>query len=326
MLATLACFVAPNAFAAGTPAGTVIPNAATLSYSYRGEVQLPVTVYAPHLIVNEVINHVLTAQNSGPLSVMAPDTGKALTFALTNTGNGTETFRLTRNNAVEGDAFDPINPPEGSIYLENGAQPGFQATGPNADTVYVPGTNDPTLLADATQIIYVVSNIPASLANGALGNLTLTASSTTPGAAGAAVGTRLVGAGQNGVDAMVGSARGRSSAAGAYLVSSVSLAVTKTVVSVLDPRGGTLVMPGTILTYRIALALTGIGVAELLQLSDPLPAETTYVPGSLLVNGAPRTDAQDNDNASFASGVVRATFGNTVAPANHVIEFKVTVN
>jgi uncharacterized repeat protein (TIGR01451 family) len=104
--------------------------------------------------------------------------------------------------------------------------------------------------------------------------------------------------------------------------------VTKNVVLVQDPQGGTLIMPGSVLTYHIILSVGGSGSAANLALSDPLPAETTYKAGSIKVDGVTRTDATDADNADYtpATRTVAARFGNTPAPANHIVEFQVTVN
>lgn len=326
LLAVMAGFAVPAAFAAGTPAGTPIPNAATLTYSIGGRPAVSVTAAAPNVIVAEVINVVLIWADGTPVAVNSPDTGKALTFVLTNTGNGTEAFRLERNNLITGDQFDLGNAAGGAIYLENGAQAGFQASGPNADIAYVPGLNDPVLAADTSRTVYVLSNVPAAQANGALGNVSLTASSTTPGAAGARPGATLAGLGQGGVDAVVGGSRAQSSATGGYVVAAMLLNLVKTVAAVRDPQGGILIMPGTLLTYRMVLTLTGTGIAENFSFTDPLPASTTYVPASITVDGAARSDAADTDNASFAAGVVSVLFGNIPAPATHAIEFKATVN
>ena len=326
LLAVMAGFCASESFAAGSPAGTLIPNAATLTYSMAGGAATVVTAVAPVVVVAEVINLVLTWQDGTPVAVNSPDLGKALSFVLTNTGNGPETFRLVRNNSVAGDQFDPANAAAGAIYLESGAQAGFQATGPNADTLYQPGVNDPVLAADASRTIYLFSSIPAALATGAVGHVDLAASSATAGAPGARPGTALAGLGQGRVDAVVGASRGQAGTQGSYIVSGISLSLLKTVVAVRDTLGGGLVMPGSVLTYRVVLSLTGAGTAEKFSFADPLPTSTTYVPASITVDGAARSDAADADNTSFAGGAISVLFGNTAVPATHVIEFKATVN
>jgi len=326
LVAVMTGFCATASFAAGSPAGTLIPNSATLTYSIAGGTKVTVTAIAPVVVVAEVINLVLTWQDGTPVAVNSPDLGKALSFVLTNTGNGPETFRLVRNNSVAGDQFDPANAAPGAIYLESGAQAGFQATGPNADTLYQPGVNDPVLAADVSRTIYLFSSIPAALATGAVGHVDLAASSATAGAPGARPGTALVGLGQGRVDAVIGASRGQAGTQGSYIVSGISLSLLKTVVAARDTLGGGLVMPGSVLTYRVVLSLTGAGTAEKFSFADPLPASTTYVPASITVDGAARSDAADTDNTSFAAGAISVLFGNTAVPATRVIEFKVTVN
>jgi fimbrial isopeptide formation D2 family protein len=171
-----------------------------------------------------------------------------------------------------------------------------------------------------------VSDTPAALATGNSGLVSLAAASATTGAAGAAPGTTLAGLGSGGVDAVVGATQAQASRNGSYLVSDVALSLVKTLPTVLDPRGGSNVETGSVLTYRITVTLTGAGSVSSLVITDPLPAQTTYVAGSILVNGAARTDAADADNARFAGNTVTVDFGNTAAPVVHVIEFRATVN
>ena len=151
--------------------------------------------------------------------VNSPNVGKALSFVLTNTGNGSQTFRLARNNVIAGDQFDLANMAAGAIHLESGAQAGFQSTGPNADTQHQPGVNDLVLASDASRVIYLFSSIPAALATGALGHVSRAASAATTGASGARAGTVLARLGQGGVDAVVGDSRGQASTQGSYIVS-----------------------------------------------------------------------------------------------------------
>jgi uncharacterized repeat protein (TIGR01451 family) len=100
----------------------------------------------------------------------------------------------------------------------------------------------------------------------------------------------------------------------------------KSVPAVRDPQGGTRVVTGSVLTYRIVVTVTGTGVADVLSVSDPLPPALSYLPGSLTVDGAARTDAADGDGAAAAANTVTADFGALAAPAQRVIEFKATVN
>ncbi len=313
-------------WAAATPAGTVISSVATVGYSLDGTNQPPISVPVT-LTVDELIQPTLTWQDGTPVAVNSPGSNDALTFWLTNSGNGQEAFGLTRTNGpapVPAGNYTPLNGSIGSIYLESNSIPGFQAT----DTAYIPGTNDPNLAAGAVQIIYVVSDTP-SVASNALGEVRLTATSLTAGAATAATPgastAGLVGCAAN-CAAVFATAYGQAEKTGSYIASGMGLVVNKTVVSKLDPNGTDVLMPGTVLTYQISVNLSGAGTATNLVITDPLPASTTYVANSITVGGVAKTDAVDADNAQFAANTVSVSLGNVAAPANFVITFRATIN
>lgn len=320
LLLAASWFAAVAALAAGTPAGTLIGNSATLSFSLPGKPNESTVAVAPPVTVAKVIEVMVTWQDAAPVPAGSPDTNRVLTFAVTNTGNAAESFRLSRNDAVGGDQFDPLPL---VIWLESGAQTGFQATGPAADTPYGAGVNDPTLPADGSRIVYLVGDIPAGVVTGSFGRSVLAATATTPGSAAAAPGALLGTFG--GIQAIAGRATSVA-AAGTYLVSGVSMGLAKSVAAVRDPAGGTRVMSGSVLTYRIVLTFRGSGVADGVAMQDPLPASLSYVAGSLTVDGAARTDAADGDGAGAGNNTVTADLGSVTAPATRVIEFKATVH
>ncbi len=321
--------VLPDAWAAGTTAGTVVTNTATLRY-VLGNGQPSTATSSATIRVDEIIQLVLTWQDAAAVPVNSPGRDAALTFLLTNVGNGTESFSLSRTNGptpLPPGNYTPLNGTVGSIYFESGALPGFQATGPNADRLYVPGINDPVLAPDAGVLIYVVSDTPL-VANGARGDVLLAAASRTVGAAGAPMGTALPAQGQGGGFAVVGSARGQAGATGSYIISGLSFAMSKTVINVADPHGGTVVMAGAVLTYQIVATLSGTGVATNFRISDPMPTNTTFVPGSIVVDGAAQTDAADADRAQWiaATRSISVPLGTVTAPASFVITFRVTID
>jgi len=322
----LAVTLPSSAHSAGTPVGTVIQNVVTVNYAIVGHANAQISSAPASFVVAEVINVALTSQDAGPVIVGSPDRNGTLTFVVTNVGNGTESFSLSRNDALRGDNYDPLVASAGGIFLESGLQPGFQMSGPNADTLYVPGTNDPVLSADASRVIYVVSDTPPALTAGSVGRTMLTVSSSRPGAAGAAPGTTYSGAGPAGADLVVGNSRARATQISSYIVGGVVVSMDKTVIAVVDSTGRSTVRTGALLTYQIKVNVAGSGTAQNLTLNDPIPANTTYVANSLSVDGVPRTDAVDGDNADFSGGAVRVNFGNTIAPISHIVQFRVTVN
>ncbi|MEQ1813846.1 MAG: DUF11 domain-containing protein [Candidatus Nitrotoga sp.] len=320
---------APAVQAAGTPAGTDISNQVTLGYTDEG-VATTTSSNIATFTVAEIIDVSLIAQDAAPVIVNSPDTNRPLTVLLTNIGNGSENFSLVRNNLLPGDQFDPVTAASGGIFLESGAQPGFQASGPNADALYIEGINNPVLAADASLVVYLVSDIPNSLGLGSTGQSSLSVESRTAGAAGAAPGTILNGLGAGGVDALVGATGATASTTGSYQIGGLAVSVSKSVTFIQDPQGRTgnaaIIMPGTVLTYSVIVNVIGNGTANNLAFNDPLPAETSFVPNSITVNGAPRTDAIDADGADFTANTINVIFGNTISPATHAIEFRVTVN
>lgn len=326
----LLMFAPQLSWALGTAAGTVISNLATVKYMMGPSPPFTATSNTVSFRVDEIIQPVLTWQDATPVAVNTPGSNAVLTFLLTNGGNGPEAFSLTRTNGpapLPSGNYTPLNGSIGSIYLESGASPGFQASGPNADPLYVPGSNDPILAPNASITIYVVSNTPGVAPN-LHGEVLLSAASLTVGAAGALPGTALPGLGQGGGFAVVGSSRAQAGATGSHITSGLGFAMIKTVLKVLDPRGTSVVMPGSVVTYQIVATLSGAGSATQLVLTDPLPATTTYVPGSMAVDGVVQTDAADADLAQFiaATQTVSVSLGNVAAPATVVIVFRATIN
>ena len=84
--------------------------------------------------------------------------------------------------------------------------------------------------------------------------------------------------------------------------------------------------PGQVLTYTVVITNNGQGTAKEIVFRDPVPANTTYLPNSITVDGGTRTDAQDGDNAFVANREVVVNLG-TMGPAgSHVIVFSVTID
>jgi uncharacterized repeat protein (TIGR01451 family) len=323
-------FAPQLSWAVGTAAGTVISNLAIVSYRIGSAAPSSATSNTVSLRVDELIRPVLTWQDATPVAVNTPGSNAVLTFLLTNGGNGPEAFGLTRTNGpapLPDGNYTPLNGSVGSIYLESGALAGFQVSGPNADRLYVSGSNDPTLAPNASITIYLVSDTP-SVASNLHGEVLLSAAALTVGAAGALPGTALAGLGQGGGYAVVGSSRAQAGATGGYITSGLGFAMNKTVLKVLDPHGTNVVMPGAEMTYQIVATLSGAGTASGLVITDPLPITTTYVAGSMLVDGLVQTDAADADPAQFmaASQTVSVSLGNVASPANVVVTFRATIN
>lgn len=337
--------------AVGTNAGREINNSAQANYAIAGVAQSEVDSNTVQVYVDELLDVVVVNDDGAPVTVTTPDTAAELQFTITNTGNGSERFRLIADHTLIGDEFDPTL---SQIYLESNGTPGLQ-TGGGGDTVYTAGANDPLLAADEALIVYVVNDIPGILTQDDRGFVELRAISTTvfaqagtddPGDPGfPVVGTQYAGEGdldENGaanVNAVVGTSHNPAllllRAQGIYDVSAALVTLAKSVLSVLDPFGGTTVVPGSVLTYQIVVSVTGTGTVEGLLVTDSLPAELEYVASSLSVApGLPVGEDEDDDflpavvdNTGFsAPGTVTVSLGDVVAGgADITITFEATI-
>lgn len=103
--------------------------------------------------------------------------------------------------------------------------------------------------------------------------------------------------------------------------------------------------PGDEVTYSVSVANTGNDDAEIVVITDPLPASVTFVPGSIVVtngpNAGPKTDAAGDDQVEFNGSQIvfragvgaNSTAGGVLTPSPTptptsatTIEFKVTIN
>jgi uncharacterized repeat protein (TIGR01451 family) len=316
---------ASAAQAVGTAAGTDITNTASVTADVGGSL-VTATSNSHVLTVAEVVGVDVTLLTTGNVLVNSPASAQVLSYRVTNIGNGIDTFSLTVNNALVGDDFDPAYV---SIYFDANGN-GLYDVG--VDTLYAPGTNDPQLDANVPAlddvVVFVLNDIPAALASGNLGDSELLATSATGTGA---PGSVIAGAGENGTDAIIGPTGGDDLAPGTYQVSTVAMTIAKTSL-VADPFGGSLPIPGATITYTLLVTVTGAGTADAATLTDAIPANTTYVAGSLTRNAAPLTDASDSpvDEADFGvttSGALTVGLGNLPAGGPpESITFQVTIN
>jgi uncharacterized repeat protein (TIGR01451 family) len=267
--------------------------------------------------------------------VSSGQAGAVATFSVTNLGNDLQGFNLTA-------ALATGNPAGAPPFAANN----FSATGlvafadANNNGIYEPlidtATSISSLPAGASRKVFVVGSIPQTALNGQQSVISLAATAVVPITMATLVASP--GPGTTGVDIVFADSAGVAvgdiardathSAYAAYLVSGVTLTLNKSVASVLDPKGTAILMPGAVMTYQIVAMLSGQGTAINLVISDPLPANTTYVMGSIVVNGIINTDAADADNAQFntATQTISVMSGNVAAPANIVITFRATIN
>lgn len=304
--AIAAVAVAAPALAQSTPpattAGTVVSNTAQASYTVNGNAQTTQSNTATFL-VDRKVNLTVVAASSATTSVNFGDTGAVATFRVTNTTNATQDFLLTLAQVmpvgllVGADNFDLDNV---RILVDV-----------DGDGLYNPAVDTATFIdeleADRTRAVFVVGDIPSNnpAATGAQIGLQAIV------AAGGATGTQglpLVPTPLNTVnqdaeidivfadndnDGLLGydaarNGRGWAYASFAVTTTNVSLSVTKSSsvlsdnVSGINPKA----LPGAVVQYCLTVQNATPSIpATNVNLTDVIPAHTTYVPGSLSVGG-----------------------------------------
>ena len=316
LTAVSACVLASPAQSAGTPAGTNITNVATATYELPNGGEASVDSNIVTLKVDELLDVSVAWSDPSDVSASAGGTGQLLKFTVTNGGNGAESFTLATIANGGGDDFDPSVT---SIVLDSNSNGAYDA---GVDTVYSSGSNDPQLDPDQSITVFVLSTVPAGAGDGQRGRVDLTAVAKTGSGA---PGTNFAGQGQGGGDAVVGATGADSEDDGYYRVAKASVAFVKSA-SVADAFGGSAAAPGSTITYTLAATVSGSGSLANLRVSDPVPAGTTYKPGSLTLEGVPLTDAADADSGSFNGTAINVGLGAVAAGSTRTITFQVKID
>ena|GEM_PF-3249897 len=94
-----------------------------------------------------------------------------------------------------------------------------------------------------------------------------------------------------------------------------------------DPDNGTIVLPGSTITYTISWNNTQNVTVPGVVITDPLPASVSYTSGTLRLGGAAQTDSADADAGSFAatSNTVTFNLGEVSALSSGTATFDVKV-
>lgn len=285
-------------------AGTVISNTATLSFDIAG-VRRTVFSNTASLIIAETLDvSVDTDAPSGPVSERDEC---AVGFVVANHGSGTETFDLTAQAEGQG----------ASVLFIAGDTDGSQDYHAAVDKPLV--NSQLTLGSGARAHVFAV--IGTDCAN--TGTVRLRALART----GSGVpGTVFPGQGDGGGDAIVGQtgADTNGSVTGTnlrLLSKSVQPSLTKSQ-SVEASDGSATAAAGAIVTYRLVAAFPRATTD--VEIEDPIPAGTAYVPGSLMLDGTTLSDAGDDDPGRADDGSVLIGL-DEVQPGTRTIVFKVRI-
>lgn len=326
ILTLLLLAVAGTAQAVNTPSGSIITNMAIIQYEIGGVGQAPVsgsTSFTVDNKINLVVTRIVDA------TVVPGSANQAIAFAVTNLGNGAQRYALSIVSRVT-DSFDMNNV---RIYRDNGSVPGLWDAG---DALYADAGTFGDIASGATLTVLVVGDTPATQTNGETAVYDLLA--TTVDAGTTNVTTQTPGPDTAGIDAVFvepagsaagdGAREGRHSAFGTFTIADVNVVVNKSV-TIMDQFGGTQPLPGATLRYTITVSVSGAGTANGVVITDPIPADTTYVAGTLRLNSAALTDNVDGDAGELAGapGTVTVRLGplSNASPLQTIV-FDVRIN
>jgi uncharacterized repeat protein (TIGR01451 family) len=313
-----------SAYAVGTAAGTDITNTATVNYTVGGVDQTPVSSNITTFEVDRKVDFTVT---NGVATTTTPGAAnQAVMFTVANTGNGTDSFTFEPTNQA-GDNFNVTNL---RVFRDNGSTPNVFD---NGDTEILPATSV-AFTADESIVFFIVSDIPVAATNGQNSVVRLTATTTSTETPGADTPTQ--------VDVVFADAGGDGIQFddNQYNVQAATLAVVKSAAIIDDPVNGNganrKAIPGATIEYSIVVTNSGTVNAAAVTLSDAIPANTAYVPGSmtLALGAGPATaltDAVDADGGSTTgSPVVTAitVVAGSVASGGGTatVTFRVTIN
>lgn len=359
-------------FAAGTTAGTTVSNTAIVDFSI-GTVSQTAIPSSPtgnsdpnggvgtDFLVDRKIDLIVSETSGGYTSVSPGQQDAALVFTVTNEGNAIQDYSLSALN-ISSDPFggaDNVNVNTSyEIFVDSNNNGIFER---DVDTA----TYIDELAQDASATVFVVSNI-AALADGDISSVALVAQAAEGGTAdtqgsdiladsngniapGGTAVTIADGAGT--VETVFADSAGDIDSSGAngalsnaqhadtdsFKVASAVLLVSKTSEVIADTLGGVApnakAIPGATVRYTITVDNQGSTSAENLTISDIIPSNTSYVEGSLTLNGEILSDLSDTDSGEFdaTNNRVLATIsglaGSNPGPTESAtITFTVTIN
>jgi uncharacterized repeat protein (TIGR01451 family) len=321
--------VLQGAYANGTASGTTINNQATVDYSVGGVNQTQITSAVASFVVDARID-LDVVQNSGPVITQPGQTNVVAMFDVVNTGNSTQGYQLAVVNEASGTVAltNTDNQDVGNlrIFVDSNGNDVYDA---GVDTA----TNFDSLATDRNGEdvrVFVLADIPVGASNNQFANVRLTARAAVPGTSGATLATETSGADNPAAVDVVFADAGRDateSDANQYHIQSAALTVTKSLAVISDPFNSTTpkAIPQAVIEYTIVVTNNSTTTAaSAVTVTDNIPANTTFVLGSITLNGAalPDTNFQAGPPARVvvSAGAVAANGGTAT------VTFRVTIN
>jgi uncharacterized repeat protein (TIGR01451 family) len=318
---------AGNALAAGTPAGTIITNTASVSYQIGGVTHTAATGSAS-FAVDRVVNLIVT--KIADVTSAPTQTNAALSYLVSNTSNTAARFTLQAVSRMT-NTWSMNN---ARIYRDNNNSGTWDA----GDSPYSDASTFGDIASDSSFTVMIVADTPAGQTAGQTAVYDLLATAVDAGTLN--VTTQTAGPNTTGVDTVFadsggsaggdGARDGKHSAGGTFTISSALVVTIQKSVAVFDQWGGNQSIPGATLRYTITVFVTGIGTANNVAIIDPLPANTAAIHNTLRLNNTVLTDALDGDGGDVGqttANTITVRLGNlTSALPVQTITFDVKIN
>jgi uncharacterized repeat protein (TIGR01451 family) len=286
-----AMLLTSTAYAAGTLAGKVITNQAYVDYKDANDNSLARAFSnAVTITVSQVAS--ISIQPDATTQIGANGATAVFLVQIFNTGNGDDTFNFAVN---QGAGWTPD-----SIKLYHDVNQNHTYD-PGIDTLITPVVGQTyksnlTVPDDDFDILMVVQ-IPAIVTDGSTSIINITATS---------LFNQSV------------------TASGSYTTK-----ISTAVVNAVTTHPEKLPKPGDIVTFTTVVKNTGSSVGTSSVLTNLIPANMTYVPGSVTINGVLMTDAKDGDTSNYnvdATNTITATLGTLASGSTTTVVFKAMVN
>jgi uncharacterized repeat protein (TIGR01451 family) len=341
--------------ATGTAAGTSIANRATVNYTVGGVAQPAIGSSPTGNSSGAGADTTFVVDNKVDLSLIETDTAPANTspgLTTTGTANAVAVFKLTNTgNFAQGYTFGVTQPVGGSLFahtdtfdlantkavVSGAACSTATTTTPTYNSATDTATTVPTLNADSCVYVIVLGDTPNGLANGAAAIVRLTATTVAAGTL-AAISDSSGSPDSSGVDIVFADSAtgvhvaqvardGKAFDDDEYFVIAPALTVTKTSAVISDPFNLAVnpkAIPGATMEYTVTAAnAAGAATANAVTLADVMPANTTFVPGSITLNAVAVSDAAGYNAGTKTVSVTTATLA---ASATATLKFRVTIN
>lgn len=297
-----------------TRAGTTISNTASATFDTGGGPQT-VDSNRVDMLVDELLDVTVASNNPTDVPTTPGAAQQVLGYRVTNTGNGPENFVLNAVANAGGDNYDPVVT---RIYIDANGNGSFDRA---TDTLYTPGSGDPLIQPETGITVFVIATTPGNVVDGNRGIVSLAAAAKTGTGT---PGTSFAGKGEGGGDAVVGLTGADGSDDGAFVVSAATVTLVKSA-AVTNQLGGADPVPGATITYTIVATVAGSGSVSGLAVTDNIPADTSYVPGSITLGGGGLSDAPDGDPGDYNGTRINVALGTVAGGQTRTVTFQTKI-